>query len=116
MTGAPSPASLRKGMVAAYRYLAFLQMEQRYLIHELFPDHKPWDQVSFPCDRQVNQLYDGGASPLDRAASVLKHLGIDPFEHAAWVDYIGVDLSQVPIIGTVGDDEDKVKYKRPRKR
>ncbi len=116
MTGTPTPASLRKGTVAAYRYLAFLEMERRHLLYELYPDLESDKSYGFPADRQVNRLYEDGASPLDRAASVLKHLGVDPFEHDAWVDYIGVDLSQVPIIGTVGDDGDKVKFKRPPKR
>ncbi len=37
------------------------------------------------------------------------------FAHDAWVDTIGVDLSRIPIIGTVGEN-DEVKFKRPGKR
>ena len=78
-------------------------------------ERKPSDRHFFPCDSQVSRLYLDGASPLDRAAAVLEHLGIDPFAHDAWVDTIGVDLSRIPIIGTVGEN-DEVKFKRPGKR
>ena len=75
-------------IIAAYRYLAFLDLERRWLIHELFPDRKPDDLVYVPCDDQVNQLCDN-RSPLDRAVAVLAALGIDPHADDAWVDTVG---------------------------
>ena len=91
-------------IIAAWRYLAYLDSEYRFLRHEL--QAGPKDGYTFvPCDRHVNLLNpgDGTTGPLDRAEGVLRHLGIDPYAHAPWVDYLGIDLSQIPIIGSVGD-------------
>ena len=58
-----------------------------------------------PSDRQVNGLNlpgpGGYGDPITRALEVLRFLGIDPFEDDAWVGMIGVDISQIPIIGPV---------------
>ncbi len=42
-------------------------------------------------------------SPIERAEKVLGFLGVDPYQYGAWVDFIGVDLSQIPMIGTAGE-------------
>ena len=85
-------ASLAAGtgpaIIAAHRYLAFLDLERRWLIHELFPDRKPGEMFFVPCDDQVNRLC-CDSSPLDRAVPVLAALGIDPHVDDYWVDTIG---------------------------
>ena len=72
--------------MAAYRYLVFLEMEKRHLVHELFPRQEGGAPRWFPCDPQVNALHNKGKSPLDRAVPVLERLGIDPHADAHWWD------------------------------
>ncbi len=55
------------------------------------------------------------ATDLNNLALLYYYQGKHPFAHDAWVDTIGVDLSQIPIIRTVGEN-DEVKYKRPGKK
>ena len=85
-------ASLAAGtvpaIIAAHRYLAFLDLERRWLIHELFPDRKPDEMVFVPCDEQIDRLC-CGSSPLDRAVQVLAALGIDPHADDCWVSTVG---------------------------
>jgi len=94
----------RRGLLAAWRYLAYLDEERRFLLHEIKPD---WRKTGYmvPSDRQVNGLNlpgpGGYGDPITRAPEVLRFLGIDPFEDDAWVGMIGVDISQIPIIGPV---------------
>lgn len=77
-------------LIAAYRYLAFLDIERQRLTRELFPEATPGrDLVIVPADRQVLELGapgpDGeGSTPLDRARTVLEALGIDPFAPDVW--------------------------------
>ena len=75
-------------IIAAYRYLAFLDLERRWLVHELFPDRKPDDTILVPCDDQIDPLC-CGSSPLDRAVTVLTALGVDPHTEDCWTDTIG---------------------------
>ena len=93
------------GVIAAWRYLAYLDLEKRFLLHTLKPD---WHEKGYmvPCDLQVDGLnpIGGDGLPIERAPKVLEFLGIDPFKHDVWVDMIGVDISTIPIIGTAGDD------------
>ncbi len=93
--------AVRRGTIAAYRYLAFLGREYRSLVHELRPEHRPGDMVFQPCDEQVDDLVANG-SAIERAATVLQAMGIDPYAHAGWANFIGVDFSKLPITGTVG--------------
>ena len=92
---------MRRETIAAYRYLAYLDRERRALVHELRPEHRPGDMVFQPCDEQVDDLVANG-SAIERAATVLQAIGIDPYAHAGWADHIGVDFSSIPISGTVG--------------
>lgn len=94
---------LEAGTVAAYRYLAFLDRERNALIRELYPDHEHGGRIFIPCDSQVNVL----GSPLDRAEIVLRAIGVDPHAHDHWVKFIGADLSQVPVVGTIGEKSRK---------
>ena len=107
----------QQSIIAAHRYLSFLDRERRYLVHELYPDREEDDAFLVPVDRGVNHLV-RAASPIDRAAKVLGFLGIDPYHYDAWVDFIGVDLSQIPIIGTAGDEKNpgKIDWSKLRKR
>ena len=107
----------QQSIIAAHRYLAFLDRERRYLVHELYPDREEDDAFLVPVDRGVNHLV-RAASPIDRAAKVLGFLGIDPYRYDAWVDFIGVDLSQIPIIGTAGNEKNpgKIDWSKLRKR
>ena len=91
-------AGAHRDRIAAFRYLAWLDMEQRFLIHELFPDHKRGNVVWFPVDTQVNNLvFD--SSPLERAVPVLESFGIDPYADDAWVDFLDINPRDLPIIG-----------------
>ncbi len=92
---------VRREAIAAYRYLAYLDREHRALVQELRPEHRPGDMVFHPCDEQVDDLVSNG-SAIERAATVLQAMGIDPYAPAGWADHIGVDFSKIPIIGTVG--------------
>ncbi len=76
-------------------------------MHELKPEHRPGDMVFHPCDEQVDDRVANG-SAIERPATVLQVMGIDPYAHAGWADFIGVDMSSIPISGTVGG-------KRPRR-
>ena len=104
-------------VIAAHRYLAFIDLERRFLVHELYPDRDRGDGYFVPCDTAVNVLADD-ASPIERAAKVLGFLGIDPYQYDVSVDFIGVDLSQIPIIGTAGDEKNpgKIDWSKLRKR
>ncbi len=93
--------AVRRETIAAYRYLAFIAREYQTLVLELKPDHRPGEVAFHPCDDQVENLMING-SAIERAATVLQGLGIDPYAHAGWADHIGVDFSKLPIIGTVG--------------
>ncbi len=80
-------ADADKGIIAAYRYLAFLDQEKGFLLHELYPDRATDGGYFVPCDRQVNALMD--TSPLARAASVLEALDIDPYtEDDGWIEFV----------------------------
>ena len=88
-------ANVRPSTIAAYRYLAFLDLERRELARELFPDRKPDEGIFVPCDRLVNLLcWDG--SPLDRAVPVLAALGIDPHADDAWCELLGKMVLTIP--------------------
>ncbi len=43
---------------------------------------------------------------------------VDPYQYDAWVDFIEVDLTQIPIVGTAGDEKSpgKIDWRRLRKR
>ena len=95
------PDDLKTAAIAAWRYYAFLEVEKRFLRHELLPDWKPGDRVFVPCDLQVDQLV-CSTSPLERAEKVLRFLDIDPHEYDAWVDSMGIDPESLPILGAIG--------------
>ena len=64
-----------------------------------------------PVDRQVDQLTEG-KSPLERAEAVLLAAGIErPTDYDDWVDFIGVDFKQIPIVGSVGEGMRRTKRK-----
>lgn len=73
--------------VAALRYLAFLSMERRFLLDELFPGRKWGDTYLEPCNTQVQSTV-LAEPPLARAERVLRALGIDPFAADVWTDTI----------------------------
>jgi len=104
-------------VIAAHRYLAFLDRERSFLVHEMYPERDRDDAFFVPIDTEVNLLI-GAASPIERAAKVLGFLGVDPYQYDAWVDFIGVDLTQIPIIGTAGGEKNpgKIDWSRLRKR
>jgi len=102
MSGPVAPADLRDGTIAAYRYLAFLDLEYHGLIHDMFPDRTPGDHLFIPVDAQVHALC-RGASPLDRCQTVLLAVGVDPFKYDHWVPTIGVDFNKLPVIKPDGD-------------
>lgn len=81
-------AGIGPAIIAAHRYLAFLDLERRWLVHELFPDRKPDEMFFVPCDEQINHLC-CDRSPLDRAVSVLAALGIDPHADDTWCEMLG---------------------------
>lgn len=91
----------RKGLIASWRYLAYLDEERRYLLHELTPG---WEKIGFmvPCDLQVSGLNpifpDEKGDPISRAPEVLRFLGIDPYREDEWAECIGVDISRIPIL------------------
>ena len=69
-------------VIAAHRYLAFIDLERRYLVHELYPERDKGEGFFIPVDSEVNLLV-GDVSPIERAAKVLGFLGVDPFQYAA---------------------------------
>ena len=71
MSGLIKPDGLRAGVIAAHRYLAFLDQERYCLLREIDPNFKPGDRVFVPCDRFVGRLVING-SPVDRAEMVLR--------------------------------------------
>ena len=80
-------ADADKGIIAAYRYLAFLDQERRHLLQELYPDGAVGDGYFVPLDEQVAAL--ARSSPLDRAAPVLAALDIDPHaDDGGWVESV----------------------------
>ena len=85
-------ASLTAGtgpaIIAAHRYLAFLDLERRYLIHELFPDRKSDEMFYVPCDDQIN-AFCCDIPPLGRAVTVLAALGGDPHAEDCWTNMLG---------------------------
>ncbi len=108
-------ADARCASITAWRYLAFLNLEQRHLLHELGqrPDDGP---VFFPVDGPVNLLFDDGQGPFDRADRVLRCAGVeDPGVHDDWVDFIGTDWSSIPIIGSTSDGLSKA-WRKTRRR
>ena len=87
---------LRKGVIAAHRYLAFLETERLALLHELYPGIKRGDPYNVPFDHPVMELF-ATAGPLDRASTMLRAASIaDPYEHDAWVKTTGVKISDIP--------------------
>lgn len=80
-------ASIQPGIIAAYRYLAFIDRERSGLLYELWPDRKTGDYYFMPEDEQVSQLAHD-ASPIQRAVPVLTALGIDPHASDFWTGYI----------------------------
>lgn len=80
-------ATVIRDRIAAYRYLAFLECERRALALELHPDLQPGDTFPIPLDDQVYGLVSKG-SPLGRAASVLKAIGITPHAEGCWTGCI----------------------------
>ena len=75
------------GVIAAYRYLAFLEMELRWLKSEIFPEAEKGAPYAVPCDSQVDRLV-LGAPPTARAETVLRALGIDPHAEDCWTGTI----------------------------
>ena len=47
------PDDLKAAAIVAWRYYAFLEVEKRFLRHELLPGWMPGDRVLVPCDLQV---------------------------------------------------------------
>ena len=92
-------AGAHRDRIAAFRYLAWLDMERRFLIWELFPDRERGDVAWFPCDSQVDKLV-LGVSPLERAVPVLEAFGIDPYADDAWTDILDINLCDIPFAGT----------------
>ena len=80
-------AGIQPGIIAAYRYLAFIDRERRGLLYELWPDRQTGDYFFVPEDRQVSQLAHD-ASPIQRAVPVLTVLGIDPYASDFWTGYV----------------------------
>ena len=83
------PDDLKAAAIAAWRYYAFLEVEKRFLRHELLPGWKPVDQMV--C----------ATSPLERAEKVLRFLDINPHEYDAWVDSMGIDAESLPTLGSI---------------
>ena len=92
-------AGAHRDRIAAFRYLAWLDMERRALVSELHPEHKPGDVVFFPSDTQVDSLV-LGASPLERAVPVLEAIGIDPYTDDCWTDTLDINPRDIPFAGT----------------
>ena len=89
-------AGTKSATIPAYRFLAFLDLERRWLVHELFPGRKPGEMFFVACDAQVDAVC-CGQSPLDRAERVLRALEIDPHADDAWVDSLGtMPLTMAP--------------------
>ena len=80
-------AGIEPAIIAAYRYLAFIDRERTGLIRELWPDRRTGDYFFVPEDRQVN-LLGHDASPIQRAVPVLTALGIDPHASDFWTGYV----------------------------
>ena len=80
----------RNGLIAAWRYLAYLDDEKRFLLHAIKPDWRK-SKLFIPLDSQVGCLNPSGprGDPLSRAPEVLSFLGMDPYADDAWV---GVSL------------------------
>ncbi len=91
--------AVERDRIAAYRYLAFLDAEQRALVRELQPDRQPGDMVLFPVDELVSRLV--STTPLRRAVKVLEAVGLPPHAYDVWVDHLDVDIGGLPIIGQV---------------
>ena len=87
-------ASIQPGIIAAYRYLAFIDRERTGLIRELWPGRQTGDYYFVPADRQVSQLAHD-ASPIQRAVPVLTALGIDPHASDFWTDYMPATLVRI---------------------
>ena len=106
----------QQSVIAAHRYLAFIHCEHRFLLHELYPGIEKGDVFSVPVDTAVSQMM-SGVSPIDRAPKVLRFLDVEPYHYDVWVDFLGVDMSKIPIIGTAGDDKNpgKVDWGKLRK-
>ncbi len=102
MTEIITPAELQAGTIAAYRYLAFLDAERRMLLSEVLPGWQPGQVFFVPADMQVHALMEQ-EPVLDRCEKVLRALDIDPHRHEAWVNFIGVDPSQVPVLKFDGE-------------
>ncbi len=80
-------ADADKGIIAAHRYLAFLEQERLLLLQELYPDGAVDGRYFVPLDDRVTAL--ASSSPLDRAASVLDALDIDPHaDDDGWVECV----------------------------
>ena len=97
-----TPVSLKDGTIAAYRYLAFLDLEYHGLIYDMFPDRTPGDHLFIPADAQVIALC-RRAPALDRCETVLRAVCVDPFRYDEWVPTIGVDFNKLPVIKPDGD-------------
>lgn len=86
---------LRRRLVAACRYLAFLEGERLALLKELAPDFEPGTGRAFiPLDPDVDALHHGNRAgpetgPVDRAPDVLRAAGLDPYAEAPWIEFIG---------------------------
>jgi glycine/D-amino acid oxidase-like deaminating enzyme len=95
----------RNSLIAAWRYLAYLDTEKRHLVHALMPDYDG-REFMVPCDIKVNDLNSPArgedGDPISRAPEVLSFLGMDPYAKARWAGLICIDVSQIPIIGEVG--------------
>ena len=93
-------ATVQRDQIATYRYMAFLEVERRALVHELHPEHQPGDLVFFPVDSQVSNLvYD--IPPMGSAVTVLEALGMDPYAEDRWIGTIGINPKDVPFGGVV---------------
>ncbi len=102
MSAPITPAGLHNGTIAAYRYLAFLDLEHHGLIHEMFPGRSPGDHLFIPADAQVHTLC-RRAPALDRCETVLRAVGVDAFRYDEWVPTIGVDFRKLPVIKPDGN-------------
>ncbi len=93
-------AASSRDRIVSLRYLAWLDAELRALIRELNPEHQAGDYVMFPCDTQVHNLI-FETSPLERAATVLEAVGIDPRADDCWTDHLDINPRNIPFAGTV---------------
>lgn len=79
---------VHRGLISAWRYLAFLEAERRSLLNEIMPE---WDRGGYviPMDDEVMKLHWQG-DPMVRAPSMLRAAGLDPYADATgWIGLVG---------------------------